>query len=145
MKAILVNKGQALHIYVLIDDKGKCEVMDFLDRKVKDRPLPGHITGFWKIIHKLAMHGTDILPVEMFKCWNEEWKDHNKKNNKDSKCEFCELRKDKWRISAFRYGKKLLLITYFRKTRMVERLQYQRAIKLNKLFNNNPIWSTKDE
>jgi hypothetical protein len=81
------------------------------------------------------------VPEERFKCWKQVCKEEGDKKASSKNYHFCEFIKDKWRISAFSHGKKLLLVTYFRKNTWRENKQYCRAVKLDTKFKENPKWS----
>lgn len=52
-----------------------------------------------------------------------------------------ELKKGAYRIGCFQYGRKLLLVNVFRKTRDVETGAYEHAVDMKKAFDENQIWS----
>ncbi len=124
-----------MNIYAL-QRAGSCEVVDFLEGKTRDKPEKGHRLGLVAIIKKIADAQGYELPCEMFDSWSI-----GKKAEREM---FCEIRKGRrCRISCFKYdsGRRLLLTTAFMKTRPVEFVEYDRAIRLKKAFDANPSWS----
>jgi len=129
MRAIIMKRGRVIDIYAL-ENNGSIEIKDFFDygRNYPDKKCI--VSGFNKYINFIADNGHFNLSDKIFKCWKRKRRD-----------QICEIRKGQDRISCFFHAdNKLLLATYFIKTRAKEEEEYSRAINLNKRFLENPIW-----
>ena len=125
MRAILLLRGDTLDIYTLETEPESNEIKNILTNP--ENQYLGIINNFIIIIRHIASQGLNLSKA-YFDCWRE------------SGIYFCELKKDKHRISFFQYQNRLLLMTYFIKHQAIEPREYRRAIRLKRSFDENPIW-----
>ena len=124
----MYKRGNKYDVYYLEGNK-KANAIDFLLSDKKSNECI--VAGFFKSIEYILCNGVSSLPRKQFKKWPIESET------------FWELKKNKHRISFFKYtinGKKILIMTHFTKKQLVETKQYNKAIKLKREFDANPIW-----
>lgn len=116
-----------MSIYTLEEDELKDEVRSFIS-DLGNRRTCGYIKGFIQLINQVAEGKWPHLHEELRKCWEQDG------------IRLCELRKGCWRISCFLESGRLVLGTVFRKSKMKQKKEYNRAAKAFKRFMNNPEW-----
>jgi hypothetical protein len=128
MKAKIRYTGTEFKIYSL-DQEGTegDEVWTFVGNAAKPA-TKSYAKGFAQLLVYIANRGLGGLSKKNRDCWDEDgyW--------------FCELKKMPWRISYFESGRKVLLVTVFRKKGRKAKKEYRRAIRLNETFKANPWW-----
>lgn len=122
MRAIIITDG-IIQIYVLRDN-GLSEVEQFL-RYSNEKSI---VNGFIDRFATIAENGIPPCNTKYFKSF------------KKGKTKYCQFMKGDHRISCFRYSNRLLLVTYFRKTRQSEEREYKKAIRIKERFDENQIW-----
>jgi len=127
MRAILLKEGRILDLFTL-KSGGENEVVSFLQSS-GNQELRKCIARFTRLFEIIADERGLDLPRGMKGAWRE----HGEL--------LIELKKGAYRIGCFQYGRKLLLVNVFRKTRDVETGAYEHAVDMKKAFDENQIWS----
>lgn len=127
--AMLLGEGQKIDVFVMKADIEE-DVQDFLQsRGPFGGPAHDHErAGIGKVIDEIrSSRGLD-LPRGMFDSWVQDGE------------RICEIIKGPLRVSCFRYGRRILLVHVFRKTKKRQTEAYMRALRLKRRFDENPDW-----